>query len=200
MFCLVLMLYLIVLFLWIEECPPKCQSGGTNNVRHTLHMTTFQIKWISSVYWSFTQEVQMFLYNSIHMTAFPIIIILPAVSIIRHQLISLILVLLSALGSWHIQGPCCYDTMHVFASTTTSTESLSNLGIPSKSWRFGKILKMLQQKQKQKILGWLVSFFDVTRLQNGLEEYRNTSCCLHIFQNKMMPFNSKKGFLDYWKS
>jgi len=96
----------------------------------------------------------MFMYDGIHMTAFPIIIILPAVSIVRHQLISLITVHMSALGSRHIQGPCCYDTMHVFASTTTSTESLSNLGIPSKSWRFGKILKMLQQKQNKYLVDW----------------------------------------------
>ena len=84
---------------------------------------------------------------SVHVSAFQITGISSVVSITGYPLISWTREVLSTSWSGHIQGPCCYDTMHVFASKTTSAESLSNLGIPSKSWRFGKILKTLQQEQ-----------------------------------------------------
>lgn len=57
-----------------------------------------------------------------------------------------------------ISKSCCYETMHVFESKTASAESLSNLGIPSKSWRFGKILKTLQQEKNKDLVIHLTFF------------------------------------------
>lgn len=123
------------------------------------------------------------MFLTLHITAFCITGILSAVSITGHH--TDFLDHRSSIWLWHIQGPCCYDTMHVFASTTTSAESLSNLGIPSKSWRFGKILKTLQEKKDSVIIYLLWKSYACTAgLQNELEEYRQTACDLHFAQNK----------------
>ena len=42
----------------------------------------------------------------------------------------------------------CYETIQDFAPTTASPESLSNLGIPSNSWSWGRMLKTLKQEKK----------------------------------------------------
>ena len=42
----------------------------------------------------------------------------------------------------------CYETIQDFAPTTASPESLSNLGIPSNSWSWGRMLKTLKQEKR----------------------------------------------------
>lgn len=147
--------YLNVLFVhWIGECEHDALIRRGKHPSHSPYKSFSDRRNLIGVL-KLQKEVQMFL-TFLRMTAFQITEILSAVSITGHPLISWTTEVLSASSSQHIQGPCCYDTMHVFASSTTLAESLSNLGIPSKSWRFGKILKTLQQEKKKDLVN---SFF-----------------------------------------
>ena len=133
---------------------------------------------------------------SVHVSAFTGIS--SVVSITGYPLISWTREVLSTSWSRHIQGPCCYETMHVFASKTTSAESLFNLGISFKSRRFGKILKTLQQ-DKTKIWSLDLLFnFQNSCVSIAGPQKRNRDRPLVGFnfaQNKTIPFSSKKWHL-----